>query len=306
MPSYIPERIYSFTGRDERGRPTYGLVPWPEHLKPHAERKGAPVQQPAHDAAAGPEGAVFLTVDHRDRIGIATTIERLIDMLDALDDDPDMEDDGDAETWLGWPEHFAGRGAHGLGKTFDTYDANNGGEHVGEYDLERDASDFEDGGDDELTLGAPERHPAFWGLVWDGPLPAASGSLRYCGSGDQRRWARGVNVARTDECEVENEHGGDVLDAPHDAEADEPSLGWSEEVDQERRIDAADECALVYDGELDGTGVCTPAGILFNPVAGARFDGSGNGIARDALRRVPAAALQHPNLTVIHLSALPR
>lgn len=36
-------------------------------------------------------GAIFLTIKHNDRIGIATTIERLIDMLDALDGDPDFE-----------------------------------------------------------------------------------------------------------------------------------------------------------------------------------------------------------------------
>lgn len=36
-------------------------------------------------------GVFFLTVSVHDRIGIATTIERLIDMLDALGGDPDFE-----------------------------------------------------------------------------------------------------------------------------------------------------------------------------------------------------------------------
>ena len=35
--------------------------------------------------------------------------------------------------------------------------------------------------------------------------------------------------------EEENEHGGDVQDAPHDEDVDcEPELGWTEHVDQER------------------------------------------------------------------------
>lgn len=35
-----------------------------------------------------------------------------------------------------------------------------------------------------------------------------------------------------DECEAENEHGGDVLDEPHDREEDETELGWAEHLDQ--------------------------------------------------------------------------
>lgn len=41
------------------------------------------------------EGAIFLTVGETDRIGIATSIERLIDLLDAMEPDPDLE------PWLG-------------------------------------------------------------------------------------------------------------------------------------------------------------------------------------------------------------
>ncbi|ESY32748.1 hypothetical protein X749_03625 [Mesorhizobium sp. LNJC391B00] len=42
------------------------------------------------------DGAIFLTVAENDRLGIATTIERLIDLLDAMSPDPDLEES------LGW------------------------------------------------------------------------------------------------------------------------------------------------------------------------------------------------------------
>lgn len=58
---------------------------------------------PIH-ALAEADGVFFLTMAKGDRLSIATTIERLIDMLDAMDDDPDLEDDDPAEPWLGAPE----------------------------------------------------------------------------------------------------------------------------------------------------------------------------------------------------------
>lgn len=63
--------------------------------------------------------------------------------------------------------------------------------------------DLEDDGTAEPSLGSPE-----------------------VANGAQIQWARG----NTDEREQENEHGGDILDEPHDAideGNDEPSLGWS-------------------------------------------------------------------------------
>lgn len=53
---------------------------------------------------ADADGVFFITMAKGDRTSIATTIQRLIDMLDAMDGDENMEEGGDAEPWLGWSE----------------------------------------------------------------------------------------------------------------------------------------------------------------------------------------------------------
>jgi len=92
MPSYVPEYVYGFTGWDERGNATYGLVEWPEYLKPRPQveltKKGEAYVQAA---LAETGGVFFLTLDARDRTSIATTIERLINLLDDMEGDPDLE-----------------------------------------------------------------------------------------------------------------------------------------------------------------------------------------------------------------------
>lgn len=126
-------------------------------------------------AAAG--GVFFVTLT-RDRLCIASTIERLIDMLDAMEPDPDLE----------------------------PYLADTGGDDR-EYACEDEGADS---GDFEPTMGS-------------------SNDLH--GSTDQTRWAWGC---QWDECEEENEHGGDILDEPHDgdeleldeAELDCPGFIW--------------------------------------------------------------------------------
>lgn len=50
------------------------------------------------------DGRLFFTVGEHDRVAIATSIERLIDLLDALEGDPDLEPDDDDEPCLGAPE----------------------------------------------------------------------------------------------------------------------------------------------------------------------------------------------------------
>lgn len=45
----------------------------------------------------GRDGVLFLTITKGDRLSIATSIERLIDLLDELDGDADLEIDGDDE-----------------------------------------------------------------------------------------------------------------------------------------------------------------------------------------------------------------
>lgn len=89
MTSYIPQHYYGLIPG------TYGqlgLVPWPEHLKPRktdvAKRSERELFQPK---AIADGGVVILMLDRRDRIGLATTIERLINLLDAMDGDPDLE-----------------------------------------------------------------------------------------------------------------------------------------------------------------------------------------------------------------------
>ncbi|MHA6687776.1 hypothetical protein [Mesorhizobium sp. A556] len=50
-------------------------------------------------------GGVFvLSLSKNDLEGIASTIERLIDLLDAMNADPDLEETGEAEPWLGWTD----------------------------------------------------------------------------------------------------------------------------------------------------------------------------------------------------------
>ena len=49
---------------------------------------------------------------------IESTIERLIALLDSLDADPDLEEDGSDEPWLGWTPH----GNTGSGNDFHNLD----------------------------------------------------------------------------------------------------------------------------------------------------------------------------------------
>lgn len=174
------------------------------------------------------DGRLFFSLDVTDRVSIATSVERLIDLLDAYEGDCDLEqngdefdasypeggrrlaaahleddeDGGDSEPWLGWPN--AGQRPT---------------EAMMDDDREEDNSDCEDNGDAEPLLGAPERHPLPSGFAY-GDDPARH---------TQERWSQGYN----DECEEENEHGGDVQDEPHDErDDDEPSLGWTSSLDQ--------------------------------------------------------------------------
>lgn len=179
------------------------------------------------------DGTLFFKCAEFDRAAIATSIERLIDLLDALEADPDLEDGGDLE-----PSHGA-------------------------------SNDY------------------------------------YCRS--QEDWSR---IWGMDECEDEDEHGGDILDEPHDGEGDdEPCHGWTDHIDQTKanRVDLA---AFQIDGsEHDlgwtghGTGWHERDGIedddddclhdeggADDVHAMASFDGTGHDIARDMIRGLPIAA----------------
>lgn len=130
----------------------------------------------------------------------------LLDALDDMDVDPDFEEPGDREPWLGWTGD--GRGTVGL-DTAIPHDADLESE-LGipgtytdggiQYDLEQD------GADAEPSLGAPEWHPD--GRLWDGHI-----------RGSQLEWAAGTGDDREYECEDEgaacDDEGALEQDAPH-------------------------------------------------------------------------------------------
>lgn len=92
-----------------------------------------------------------IQVDRNSRKSLAGSIEALIDMLDDLSPDPDLEDDGNAEPWLGW----SGNGPRALSFDLD-------GRGSAYDDREADDSDLEDNGDERdasyTTTGAMGGH----------------------------------------------------------------------------------------------------------------------------------------------------
>jgi len=133
MPSYIPEFSYGPI-RDADGYYSgrYGLLPWPDHLQPRQPTTGIeltkkgeaycasherledidirslfgePDQKPVTPKVMDADGVFFLALAN-DRATVAYTIERLIDMLDAMEPDREGDDgyggDCDREPSLGW------------------------------------------------------------------------------------------------------------------------------------------------------------------------------------------------------------
>lgn len=209
MPSYVPEYRYGLipdSYRDPSG-PHYGLVPWPAHMMPREQhaRVGQVVQPPMADAtiSLSEDGVFFLTLNSQDRLSIATTVERLIGMLDALDGDPDIEANGD-ERDQSYP--------HGGQKTDQPYEDAEDGE-----DWEADFAD------DEPELGAPENHPT----KPSKGRPAYGKDARVL-EADQSHWSQGIDGEASLGW---GEHGplaanaetGD--DREHDMSDDEPWLG---------------------------------------------------------------------------------
>jgi phage repressor protein C with HTH and peptisase S24 domain len=179
------------------------------------------------------DGTIFVTCKEGHRLSLSTTIERLIDMLDALDPDADVEDNGDLEPSLSWPE----RGPQTLRFT-DT------------EDQELDDADCEPSlGSINPRLGSIESP---WGR---------SGILTRDYSCSQVAWASGGRDDREEECEDEgaqvedghslgwqNEGSQERLDASHY----EPELGSTEEIDQAKRNEIRPGLGgAVHDGEPD-------------------------------------------------------
>jgi len=175
------------------------------------------------------DGVFFLTLN-RDRETVAYTIERLIDMLDAMEGDPDLEAAGDEldqsypEGWRSTPQPF---------------------------------EDAEDGADDEPWLGAPEARFAGGDYYYHQQTICPS----VAPLGSQASWASGASDDREDD--------GDDLEPDHDGERslgwvnegsqvglgeghddNEPELGWPEQIDQVRRLEIKEDW-FANDGEPD-------------------------------------------------------
>ncbi|MCO5157580.1 MAG: hypothetical protein M9945_12670 [Aquamicrobium sp.] len=166
-------------------------------------------------------GVFFLTLSN-DRATVAYTIQRLIDMLDAMEPDPDLEDS--ADSW------------------FD--------------------EDFEETGDDEPALAAAERHPGVgWGFGHETGAARREHSQEdwACGdsSGEDREDDDERELVSEDEGAVsgdeeyslgwQDEGSQETLNMWGEYEA---GLGTTEDLDQVRRIEVSEgwKCS---DGEPD-------------------------------------------------------
>ncbi len=212
-------------------------------------------QRAGADSAHIPLYIHFLTMTPEgepiSREEIEEEIDRLIDLLNTLDGDPDLEpclagtcgDDREGD--------LDARCVPGLSEGDDN-------------------PDDEDGGEREPSLGAPENH-----------INSYCGWSHYRGrDGDQTHWGAWDTRAAIDECECENEHGGDILDEPHDEECDaEPFLGWTEDESKSESVITSDEFPR-HEGYLN-------------------FDGSGYRAGSEALRGLRT---RNPNLPI----SLPR
>lgn len=146
------------------------------------------------------DGTLFFACPESDRAAIATSIERLIDMLDALEDDPDLEpylagyaadggDDreGDLDSYEGDgnADHEPSCGWAACEASYGRYDAGQGdmeeeeepsgfGDHEGM--IEELTGEYELGWTDKIDQSAPHQHQAVW--IHDGEP-----ELGWCGHG---------------------------------------------------------------------------------------------------------------------------
>lgn len=218
------------------------------------------------------DGVFFLTLAKGDRTSIATTIQRLIDMLDAMEPNPDLEDS--ADSW------------------FD--------------------EDFEETGDDEPALAAAERHPGVgWGFGRENEAARREHSQDdwACGdsSGEDREDDDERELVSEDEGSVsgdeeyslgwQDEGSQETLNMWGEYEAD---LGTTEELDQVRRIEVSEEWQC-DDGEPDlgfvghGTGWREGEETERGFLGGWPGNGDGHRIAEQMLRGVliPEMSTRH-------------
>lgn len=130
---------------------------------------------------------------------IEDAIEALIAQLDDLEGDADDEDDGTAEWSLGWPEGGDARSSRRDATDCEVDAADEPDVSWREHPNQGRLSAGRGGEDDEPSLGSLER-------------PGVEGSQLSWGAGacSDGEWDAG------EEPEEENEHGGDILDEPHD------------------------------------------------------------------------------------------
>lgn len=203
-----------------------GRAPLPDVDLRQLFGEGEPISIPRL-AEAG--GVFFLSLAPNDRAGIAYTVERLINLLDAMDGDENLEATGDEEPSLGWPS---------LGiQQLDVKGRILPGALPLDDDREQDNADWEDGADDEPALG--------WTLAGD------------FGSGA---------TALTDECEDVCEDEGAQDDREPDVDG-EPFLGWSEDQSMHGCIPTGNEFPSdteVGDLTFDGDGTVAARKVLRN------------------------------------------
>ncbi|MFD1986802.1 hypothetical protein ACFSOZ_30685 [Mesorhizobium newzealandense] len=127
------------------------------------------------------------------RRSIEDRIEKLIELLDIVDDDVDLEDTADDEPSLGG---------------------------YGGDDRELDNADDEDDGTEEPTLGAPERHPRSYDIdPLSGLALPRSGFLRPEPGKSQEHWADGAR----------GDHEREA-DADFEAEHDPETVMWGDDI----------------------------------------------------------------------------
>lgn len=84
---------------------------------------------------------IYLPITPAMRARLEATIDALVELLDAVDGEPDLEPDADAEPWLGW--HYTDDG--------ETIAAGPAGDDREDDDGDEDGDADEDGGDDEVS-----------------------------------------------------------------------------------------------------------------------------------------------------------
>jgi len=217
------------------------------------------------------------------RRSIEDEIERLIGLLDGMDTDPDLEDAGDAEPWLGWPS-----GGQRATMEMACDDDRELEQDSGFGDTDGMAVDMQGepdlGWTEEIDQERRLQTMPGW-KVEDGEPDL--GFLDH-GTG----WT-GEAVYDDDREDVSEDEGADVQAQPHDATDegnDEPFLG---------RLETIHPGAASYSGTDDGQG---------NP---SHFDGGGYSIGKKLLQRIGADALVHtaPALPIAayreHVETLP-